>query len=199
MDINNFNSEQIKVLAEEMSKNSMVSYDDLPKYDLFLSQVIDYLNDKFTEDKFTNNIVQNYIKSEVISKPEDGKKRGYTKVHLAQLVLLSYMRPLLKTDEIKKVFALAFNDINDRSDDIISWETAYKMFGEVQEESIKRFLEVPLVDNDKIEEIIQVSDIKEEDRDCIVTFLTVMTLIPQASVVKKVVQKIVNGYHREEP
>ena len=195
MDINNFNSEQIKVLAEEMSKNSMVSYDDLPKYDLFLSQVIDYLNDKFTEDKFTNNIVQNYIKSEVISKPEDGKKRGYTKVHLAQLVLLSYMRPLLKTDEIKKVFALAFNDINDRSDDIISWETAYKMFGEVQEESIKRFLEVPLVDNDKIEEIIQVSDIKEEDRDCIVTFLTVMTLIAQASVVKKVVQKIVNGYH----
>ena len=195
MDINNFNSEQIKVLAEEMSKNSMVSYDDLPKYDLFLSQVIDYLNDKFTEDKFTNNIVQNYIKSEVISKPEDGKKRGYTKVHLAQLVLLSYMRPLLKTDEIKKVFALAFND---RSDDIISWETAYKMFGEVQEESIKRFLEVPLVDNDKIEEIIQVSDIKEEDRDCIVTFLTVMTLIAQASVVKKVVQKIVNGYHKEE-
>ncbi|MDU3844791.1 MAG: DUF1836 domain-containing protein [Clostridium perfringens] len=198
MDINNFNSEQIKVLAEEMSKNSMVSYDDLPKYDLFLSQVIDYLNDKFTEDKFTNNIVQNYIKSEVISKPEDGKKRGYTKVHLAQLVLLSYMRPLLKTDEIKKVFALAFNDINDRRDDIISWETAYKMFGEVQEESIKRFLEVPLVDNDKIEEIIQVSDIKEEDRDCIVTFLTVMTLIAQASVVKKVVQKIVNGYHKEE-
>ncbi|MDK0653632.1 DUF1836 domain-containing protein [Clostridium perfringens] len=198
MDINNFNSEQIKVLAEEMSKNSMVSYDDLPKYDLFLSQVIDYLNDKFTEDKFTNNIVQNYIKSEVISKPEDGKKRGYTKVHLAQLVLLSYMRPLLKTDEIKKVFALAFNDINDRSDDIISWEMAYKMFGEVQEESIKRFLEVPLVDNDKIEEIIQVSDIKEEDRDCIVTFLTVMTLIAQASVVKKVVQKIVNGYHKEE-
>ena len=199
MDINNFNSEQIKVLAEEMSKNSMVSYDDLPKYDLFLSQVIDYLNDKFTEDKFTNNIVQNYIKSEVISKPEDGKKRGYTKVHLAQLVLLSYMRPLLKTDEIKKVFALAFNDINDRSDDIISWETAYKMFGEVQGESIKRFLDVPLVDNDKIEEIIKVSDIKEEDRDCIVTFLTVMTLIAQASVVKKVVQKIVNGYHREEP
>lgn len=198
MDINNFNSEQIKVLAEEMSKNSMVSYDDLPKYDLFLSQVIDYLNDKFTEDKFTNNIVQNYIKSEVISKPEDGKKRGYTKVHLAQLVLLSYMRPLLKTDEIKKVFALAFNNINDRSDDIISWETAYKMFGEVQEESIKRFLEVPLVDNDKIEEIIQVSDIKEEDRDCIVTFLTVMTLIAQASVVKKVVQKIVNGYHKKE-
>ena len=51
----------------------------------FLSQVIDFLNDKFVEDKYTNNIVQNYIKSEVISKPEDGKKRGYTKIHLVQL------------------------------------------------------------------------------------------------------------------
>ncbi|WP_369123597.1 DUF1836 domain-containing protein, partial [Clostridioides difficile] len=43
-----------------MSKNSLISYNDLPQYDLFLSQVIDFLNDKFTEDKYTNNIVQNY-------------------------------------------------------------------------------------------------------------------------------------------
>ncbi|ETJ29778.1 hypothetical protein Q604_UNBC15697G0001, partial [human gut metagenome] len=50
-----------------ISKNSSISYDDLPKYDLFLSQVIDYLNDKFDNEKFTNNIVQNYTKSEVIT------------------------------------------------------------------------------------------------------------------------------------
>ncbi|MBM6837977.1 hypothetical protein H9X77_06970, partial [Clostridium saudiense] len=37
----------IKELAEEISKDSIISYDDLPKYDLFLSQVIDFLNDKF--------------------------------------------------------------------------------------------------------------------------------------------------------
>ena len=137
---NKINSDYINELAEEMSKNSMISYDDLPKYDLFLSQVIDYLNDKFADDKYTNNIVQNYIKSEVITKPEDGKKRGYTKLHLAQLVLLSYMRPILTTDEIKKVFSLAFNEINDRTDDIISWEDAYKLFAEMQKDSLETFL-----------------------------------------------------------
>lgn len=72
--INEINAEYINEIAEEMSKRNMISYDDLPKYDLFLSQVIDYLNDKFVDDKYTNNIVQNYIKSEVITKPEDGKK-----------------------------------------------------------------------------------------------------------------------------
>ena len=43
-----FDASYVMGLAEEMSKNNMVSYDELPKYDLFLSQVIDYLNDKFT-------------------------------------------------------------------------------------------------------------------------------------------------------
>ena len=136
----------IRELAEEISKDSIVSYDDLPKYDLFLSQVIDFLNDKFVDDKYTNNIVQNYIKSEVISKPEDGKKRGYTKIHLVQLVLLSFMRPVLTTEEIKKVFRLAFNEINDRTDDIIAWETAYKIFVETQSNSFKEYLNTPALD-----------------------------------------------------
>ena len=133
-------SKYTKDLSARLSNSNLILYSDLPQYDLFLSQVIDFLNDKFIEDKYTNNIVQNYIKSEVITKPEDGKKRGYTKLHLVQLVLLSYMRPVLTTEEIKKVFRLAFNEINDRNDDIISWETAYKIFTEIQEDSYNSFL-----------------------------------------------------------
>ena len=187
----------IKQLAEEMSNNTMVGYDDLPKYDLFLSQVIDFLNDKFIEDKYTNNIVQNYIKSEVISKPEDGKKRGYTKIHLVQLVLLSYMRPVLTTEEIKKVFTLAFNEINDRNDDIISWENAYKIFFETQSESFKDFLSKPVVDEEKLNLIISELKLNEKDENSIRTFVVVMSLIAQASAIKKLVQKIVNEYHSE--
>lgn len=187
----------IKELAEEISKDSTISYDDLPKYDLFLSQVIDFLNDKFVDDKYTNNIVQNYIKSEVISKPEDGKKRGYTKIHLVQLVLLSFMRPVLTTEEIKKVFRLAFNDINDRSDDIIAWEMAYKIFVETQSNSFKEYLNTPALDEDKLTEVIKELDLDEKDENSIRTFVVVMTLIAQASAIKKLVQKIVNEYHSE--
>jgi Domain of unknown function (DUF1836) len=187
----------ITEVAEEMSNNTMVGYDDLPKYDLFLSQVIDFLNDKFMEDKYTNNIVQNYIKSEVISKPEDGKKRGYTKIHLVQLVLLSYMRPVLTTEEIKKVFTLAFNEINDRTDDIISWEKAYKIFSETQSESFKDFLIKPAVDEEKLDSIISELKLNDKDENSIRTFVIVMSLIAQASAIKKLVQKIVNEYHSE--
>ena len=165
------------------------------RIDLFLSQVIDFLNDKFTDDKYTNNIVQNYIKSEVISKPEDGKKRGYTKIHLVQLVLLSYMRPILTTEEIKKVFSLAFNEINDRSDDIISWETAYKIFSETQSQSIREGIAEDIVDEEKLNNIIRDLNLNEKDENSIRTFVIVLSLIAQASAIKKLVQKIVNEYH----
>ncbi len=193
--VNRLDLNYINEVAEEMSKSSMISYDDLPKYDLFLSQVIDFLNDKFVEDKYTNNIVQNYIKSEVITKPEDGKKRGYTKIHLVQLVLLSYMRPVLTTEEIKKVFRLAFNEINDRTDDIISWEKAYKIFAETQSESFKEYLTSSVLNEEKLDDIIKDLNLEEKDENSIRTFVVVMSLIAQASAIKKLVQKIVNEYH----
>ncbi|OOM79775.1 hypothetical protein CLPUN_14560 [Clostridium puniceum] len=192
-----FDSDYIKELAEEMSKGNSVSYEDFPKYDLFLSQVIDYLNDKFIDENFTNNIVQNYIKSEVITKPEDGKKRGYTKMHLIQLVLISHMRPLLTTEEIKKVFRLAFNEINDRNDDILSWEETYKTFIQIQQESLDDYLITSLTHGDKLQEMIKNFDLREKDEERIRIFLLVLSLIAEASVIKKLVQKIVKEYETD--
>ena len=189
-----FSFDYIKELAEEMSSSSIISFNDFPQYDLFLSQVIDFLNDKFTEDKYTNNIVQNYIKSEVIMKPEDGKKRGYTKIHLVQLVLLSFMRPVLTTEEIKKVFRLAFNEINDRTDDIISWEAAYKVFTEIQKESYDSFLKTFMGNIVNLKDKMEEFDLNEKDKERIRVFIIVISLIAQASVIKKIVQRITNEY-----
>lgn len=192
MSVRKIDEEYVIELAKEVSQNNTVTYDELPQYDLFLSQVIDYLNDKFSDEKYTNNIVQNYIKSEVISKPEDGKKRGYTKLHLAQLVLLSYMRPVLTTEEIKKVFRLVFNDINDRDDDIITWEAAYEIFSDVQEHSYQEIFASHIFNEDKVNQTISKLNLKEEDNEKIKLFVLVMSLVFQASIIKKMVSKIVN-------
>lgn len=194
MDKERFGADYISKLTKELCESNIITYEDLPKYDLFLSQVIDFLNDKFEGEKYTNNIVQNYVKSEVISKPEDGKKRGYTKVHLAQLALLSYMRPVLTTDEIKKVFKLAFNDINERSDDIISWEDAYKIFSQMQKEYFDEFVKTQYSNEDKLKKIISEFALKTEDEEHIMVFLVVMTLVAQSSAIKKLAKDIVDKY-----
>lgn len=198
LDNSKFNLQDINLLSKEISENSIIPYEELPQYDLFLSQVIDYLNDKFDADNYTNNIIQNYIKSEVISKPEDSKKRGYTKLHLAQLVLISYMRPILTSEEIKKVFRLAFNEINDRNDDIISWESAYKIFADMQKDSLNNFGDKRFCDKEQLQKIIDCLDLKQSDEKRISVFLVVMTLVSQASAIKKLVQKIVDDYQDYE-
>jgi Domain of unknown function (DUF1836) len=197
--INNGSFDSIKTkiseIIEEISDKSIISYDELPQYDLFLSQVKDYLNDKFEHDHFTNNILQNYIKSEVISKPEDGKKRGYTKLHLVQLVLLGCMRPVLTTDEIKDVFRLAFNDINNRGDDILCWEDTYKLFCYLQKESFHvGFLENKGQDMETLLKYFDDYDFNQQEQERIAIFLIVMSLVAQASNIKKLVSTIVKEY-----
>ena len=46
---NEFDFQYIKNLTNVMAKNNLIAYKDLPRYNLFLSQVIDFLNDKFEE------------------------------------------------------------------------------------------------------------------------------------------------------
>jgi len=194
----NIFQEVVSKFSEMIGENTekrIIQYDELPQYDLFLSQVKDYLNDKFKHDKFTNSILQNYIKSEVISKPEDGKKRGYTKLHLAQLVLLGYMRPILTTDEIKSVFRLAFNDINNREDDILSWEDTFKLFSDLQQKNIELFFSGEEKD---LEEIIrrhlEKYEFNNEDKERILIFLLVMILVAHASNIKKLVTTLVEEF-----
>lgn len=194
---NSINS-RISEMIEEISNKSIIPYDELPQYDLFLSQVKDYLNDKFDHDNFTNNILQNYIKSEVISKPEDGKKRGYTKLHLVQMVLLAYMRPVLTTDEIKEVFRLAFNGINNRADDILSWEDSYKLFCHLQKETFNiGFLENKAQDKEALLKFLENYNFDEQEKERIIIFMTVMSLVAQASNIKKLVSMIVNEYGKK--
>lgn len=188
---------RISEINNETNDKTLIAYDDLPQYDLFLSQVKDYLNDRFDQDNFTNSILQNYIKSDVISKPEDGRKRGYTKLHLVQLILLGHMRPILTTDEIKSVFRLAFNDINSREDDILSWEDTYKMFGELQEKTVD--MDLSFIADESVRETIfdkylEKYEFNSEEKERIMIFLLVMSLVAQASNIKKLVTTLVKEY-----
>lgn len=188
---------RISEINNETNDKTLIGYDDLPQYDLFLSQVKDYLNDRFDQDNFTNSILQNYIKSDVISKPEDGRKRGYTKLHLVQLILLGHMRPILTTDEIKSVFRLAFNDINSREDDILSWEDTYKMFGELQEKTVD--MDLSFIADESVRETIfdkylEKYEFNSEEKERIMIFLLVMSLVAQASNIKKLVTTLVKEY-----
>lgn len=186
--------ELLNKLNTQIPKTSIIQFEELPQYDLFLSQVIDFLNLKLNTDEFTSNIVQNYIKNEVISKPEEGKKKGYTKMHLIQLILVSYMRPVLTTDEIKKVLQLAFNEINNHQDDIISWELAYKVFTRSQTEGLAEIKYDDYLNDEALNAELTDFNLNEKEKERIRVFLSVMKLVAEASTIKRLVQNIVDEF-----
>lgn len=160
-----------------------LALEELPKYDLFLSQVTDFLNGVFPEEHFTGNIVQNYIKSEVITKPLGGKKRGYTRMHLIQLLFLGYMRPVLTTGEIKQVFRLAFNEINQPEDDIISWEEAYAIFRRIYRDGEEEA-------QSNLDSYLKDLSVPAESQVAMEKFIQVLILVTKASAIKRSVQAI---------
>lgn len=187
-------SDFVAKVVSEVSNGVVIDYEDLPTYDLFLSQVVLYLNDKCDDDKFTQSIIQNYMKNEVIMKTDGGKKRGYTRDHIAQLLLLSYMRPILSTDEIKKVFNLVLNNVNDENDNIISLEESYRVFSEIQKECFDDFINIQNINKDKFYSIIKNSSISSKDEEKVSVFILVMTLIAEATAMKKIAKKIIDTY-----
>lgn len=180
-------------MSEKKHSHDPIPLEKLPHYDLFLSQVIELLNEYFPDERFTGNIVQNYIKSEVITKPLHGKKRGYTRHHLIQLIFLSYMRAILTTDEIKKVFSLAFNEINRPEDDIISWEEAYEIFLKIYRDGDDRRSLASHWEDSRINGILEELDIREQDFARIRDFIKVLILISHASNIKREVREIVDA------
>lgn len=179
----------IKLMKNVKGGVKAVSIDSMPEHDLFLSELIEFLKETFPGEKFTGNIIQNYIKSEVLTKPFQGRKRGYTRMHVIQMVLLSYMRPVLTTEDIKKVFALAFNDINNQEDDIITWEEAYRIFTVIFE-SIHS--DVLTGEEMKIEEYLKPMNLDESNLERIKSFITVLILVTRSSSIKRKVRQILD-------
>lgn len=165
-----------------------IPLESLPHYELFLSQVTDFLNEHFPSERVTGNIIQNYIKNEVISKPIHGKKRGYSRAHLIQLLFLFYMRPILSTEEIKQVFSLAFNEINETEDDLISWESAYEIFCRIyaytSQERLSHLASFPL------QSALGDLTIPSQHRQSLLNFIKVLILVTQASALKNEVLSI---------
>ena len=62
-------------------------------------------------------------------------------------------------------------------------------------QSIKEGIAEDIVDEENLNNIIKGLNLNEKDENSIRTFVVVISLIAQASAIKKLVQKIVNEYH----
>lgn len=101
---------------KEFENFSFEDYENLPDIDLYMDQVITYLDRKFqilqtsSLDKvITSSMINNYVKGKVISAPVSKK---YNREHIALIEEVCSLKQVLSITEIKQIFDELYKDVN---------------------------------------------------------------------------------------
>lgn len=90
--------------SRQVSQLSLPTWDDLPKFDLHMDQVLELVNSYLSifqvndEPLITRSMVHNYVKLEMVPKPENKK---YNRKHLAYLIAIIMLKNVITIPEIK--------------------------------------------------------------------------------------------------
>lgn len=100
--------------AEEMDKYTAVEWDRLPDIDLYMDQVLTYMDKQlciFARNENTNlltsSMINNYVKDGVLPRPDHKK---YSREHLAFLMVICMLKPVLSIQDISLLLKSLLQD-----------------------------------------------------------------------------------------
>ncbi len=159
-------NKSLKLWLEELEKFELTPYEKLPDIDLYMDQMITYLERQLntfalsTLDKqITSSMINNYVKGDCIPNPV---AKRYNKEHIALILQICLLKRAINISDIKQIldsnyqntdFKETYNDFVTKSTEIlhtISKETDEKLANietNNQNELLKLALELSLVAN----------------------------------------------------
>ncbi|NLC96549.1 MAG: DUF1836 domain-containing protein [Erysipelotrichaceae bacterium] len=118
--------------TDEMIDFHLPRWDELPDVDLYKDQIITLverylspLNIK-TDTLITPSIINNYVKLNVVPKPN--KKKQYSRVHLAYFIVVSALKQIMNINDVK--FGIEYET------SLHTEEEAYNRFADALEKSL---------------------------------------------------------------
>jgi len=105
---------------DEFEQFKLADYDRLPDIDLYMEQMVSYLQregkilEKNSEDKqITSSMVNNYVKGRIVPAP---RVKKYNKEQISLITELIYLKQVLALPEIKQIFDTEYADKNYREE-----------------------------------------------------------------------------------
>lgn len=174
-----------KVFQHDALEN-MQNYND----EMTISQVVRFFEKQGID--FTKTMIQNYVRVNVIPPPIE--KRFYIKDHLILLTLINNLKNIYSLDDIKKLFTPILKDISTFDDDMVDMNTIYDIYIKSYESSIEDWKsEIPAFIN-KISTLVDESVVKENEKDTVHFFMTILTLMVQSIATKQYVKLLLDEF-----
>ena len=124
---------------DESTTKSLLEYhfprwDDLPDFDLYMDQVVFYVDQQlrplyFNNEKIiTSSMVNNYVKNSIVKAPE---KKRYSRKHIAYLIIICLFKKTFSLTEITKFIDI---QVSMKQSNLME---AYNSFAEIFDRALK--------------------------------------------------------------
>lgn len=110
--------ETLKEVCAQVAAQRLPRWEELPDFELYMDQVLSlmerYLGSYpgFDRKGLTASMVNNYVKLGVMPPPV---KKKYTRIHLAHLIMICLLKPVLPIDLIKRLIQGSAGETDDRA------------------------------------------------------------------------------------
>lgn len=176
-----------------------VPVSEIPNIELYMEQMTEFINKRLADSKrmaggtvFTKAMINNYTKAGLLNPPN---KKKYNKEHIILLLLMHHLKSVLSIADIKTLYApiLKNMDQSEVDDEIISLENIYETFLELKDAEYstiaddfqKRFFIIK-------DETTKISNDKKQDMA--EAFLTVLMLVAEATIAKRLAEDIIDNF-----
>lgn len=178
---------QIEELLNFLNNNeflTQIESTEIPNINLYMDQVLSFMNEKLEHNKrsskdkiLTKSMINNYVKNELIPKPENKK---YYPQHIISLIYIFYLKQILSLDDVK----IIMNKYEKGHFNSKSLSELYKVF------LLSEQKEVFKLERD-LEELAKniYEDCRNFDNDEII-FLFIMLLSSRANTYKIIIEKL---------
>ena len=186
--------EILEELTGMLDKLSYVKPEEIPNIDLYMDQVLSFINDRTRyltrnpeEDKiFTKTMINNYAKTKILPPPV---KKKYSKDHIMLLLLIYYFKGVLSVGDTGDLLGIItekyFGNIGDMAFEDIYQEVFKLEAGEIE------FLKKDIADKLGIAEKT-FPDAPEESRDFLKKFAFICLLSYDVFMKKLMIEKLVD-------
>lgn len=186
-------------ILHQLAEIDYVHPDDIPNIDLYMDQVLTFLNQKLgtvrevNEDKaMTKTMINNYTKNQILPPPE---KKKYSRDHMLNLIFIYYFKNFLGLKDIKSILDPINEKYYGESEDTNFFEIYSNMVGyehsvakEVTKDIIKKYNFSRQVFEDK----------DEESKDTLQDFTFLCLLSFDVFVKKMMIEQYISGRRQEE-
>jgi hypothetical protein len=191
------NKEMLNRVIEYVSSAEDIELSDIPCIDLYMDQVTTLFDDKLANTKrlendkiLTKTMINNYTKAKTLMPP---KNKKYSKNHIILLSIIYNLKQILSINDIKALLSPLLNNQNSNiSKEELNLDDIYSIY-----------LDIKRKDLDELEEeyekmlnhvIEKSSGLSIDGNDIATLILLVFALINQATLNKRLAEKIIDEF-----